>query len=128
MTELRFHHIGVACRDLSKTRAFIKATHDIVSDSGIVHDPKQCADLCLLTDRSGVRIELIHGEAVASLVKKGFTYYHCCYEVENVETALDFMKQHGCFPVTKPTKAVLFDQRRVVFLMSPLGLVELVES
>ncbi len=127
MVELRFHHFGIACHDLSLVRAFVKSTHAIVSDSGMIHDPKQDVDLCLLTERSGLRLELVSGGVVAKQVAKGITYYHNCYEVEDLDAGIRWLRKSGCMPVLGPIEAVLFGNRRVAFLMSPMGLVELLE-
>ncbi len=127
MVELTFHHLGIACRDLNKARRFIKAIHCIIADSGVVRDPLQNVELCLLTDRSGLRLELVAGEPVAAQIGKGMSYYHTCYEVDDLEQGLALLKQSGCLLVVGPVEAVLFDHRRVAFLMSPMGLVELLE-
>ncbi len=127
MTELRFHHVGIACRDLPKIRQFVKATHRIVADSGVVSDPWQDVDLCLLTDESGLRYELVSGPVVAAQIAKGASYYHSCYEVDDIGEGVAFLKRHGCLPVLGPVEAILFGGRKVVFLMSPMGLVELLE-
>ncbi len=122
------HHVGVACRDLEAARRWVHATHTVLEDSGVVYDPHQKADLCLLTVEGGANIELVAGEAVASLVKKGHTYYHLCYEVPSVAEAIVRLQAQQCLVVSPPAPAVLFGGRTVAFLYGPTGLVELLET
>lgn len=122
------HHLGIACRDLAAVRRFVEATHTIVSATEVVHDAHQDADLCLLTDVSGLGIELVAGPIVENLVRKGQTYYHLCYEVAALEPTIEALEALGCRLIRDPAPAPLFDGRRVCFLFSPMGIVELLES
>ncbi|MDQ2729295.1 MAG: VOC family protein [Actinomycetota bacterium] len=125
--DLAVHHVGIACRDLPAVRRFVEATHTIVAATDVVHDDVQEADLCLLTDRSGLHIELVAGPVVANLLRKGHTYYHLCYEVEDLESTVAWLETEGCRQLRPPTPAPLFDGRRVCFLVSPTGIIELLE-
>ena len=124
----RVHHVGVACRAIEPVRSWVHATHEVTHDSGVVHDPAQRADLCLLSLADGGAIELVAGEAVSSLVKRGHSYYHLCHEVDDLETTIGGLEPSGCRLVSPPTPAVLFGGRPVAFLLSPTGLVELLEA
>ena len=124
----RVHHVGVACRQIEPARQWVRATHDVVADSGIVHDPLQGADLCLLSLRDAPAIELVAGAAVNDLVAKGHSWYHLCHEVDDLQAAVDALCEQGSMIVVPPTPAVLFADRPVSFLLSPLGLVELLEA
>jgi len=128
MTDLRVHHVGIACRDLAATRQFVEATHTIVAVTEVIHDDFQDADLCLLTDRSGLGIELVAGPVVANLIARGHTYYHLCYEVDDLDQAVAWLEISRCRVVREPAPAPLFDGRRVCFLFGPTGLIELLEA
>jgi len=123
----RIHHVGVACRDIEQMRAWVIASHVITHDSGIVHDPRQRADLCILSVDGGPAIELVSGEMVAGVVRRGQTYYHLCYEVVEIASAIVDLEATGCRTVSPPTPAVLFGGRHVAFVLGPMGLVELLE-
>lgn len=84
--------------------------------------------MCLLECVDGLRIELVSGAAVAGLVSKGMTWYHNCYEVEDIASAIDALAQARCVLAREPRPAVLFGGRQVAFLYSPLGLLELLET
>lgn len=100
-------------------------SHPVEDVSAIVHDEVQRADVCLVTLTDGTRIELVSGPTVEKLVRKGLSYYHVCYEVEDLEGALAAMEAHGCVRVSGPCAAPLFGGRSVAFVYSPLGLIEL---
>ena len=73
-----------------------------------------------------VNIELVSGNIVEKLIKKNITYYHMCYEVDNLQEAMASFKKS--IVISGPTKAILFDNRKVVFLLTPIGIVELLEA
>jgi methylmalonyl-CoA/ethylmalonyl-CoA epimerase len=125
---LKVHHIGIACQDMSATREFVRSTHEIVSDSGVVRDPLQKADVCLLGTAQGIHIELVSGEMVSNVLRKGMSYYHECCEVPGLEAAISELAAKGCVVASGPAPAVLFGGRRVAFLVTPMGLLELLES
>ena len=128
MVQLRFHHLGVACTDLERAAIFVRSTFSIASDTGPVFDPLQNATVRLLRTDDGLGIELVTGAAVQRLAGKGVSYYHACFETPHIEAAIDDFRSRRCLLVSPPTPAVLFDLRRVAFLHSPLGLVELLET
>lgn len=63
------------------------------------------------------------------MMKNVSTPYHICYEVTNIEKAVEILK-HRKFTVTSPIRpAIAFNSRRVAFLLSRNGgLVELLEE
>jgi methylmalonyl-CoA/ethylmalonyl-CoA epimerase len=124
----RPHHVGIACRSIEPVRRWVHDTHDVISDSGVVHDPLQRADLCLLSLNGSLAIELVSGEAVLGLLKRAQSYYHMCYEVDDIDAAARTLTASRCRLIREPAPAVLFDGRRVCFALGPAGLVELLES
>lgn len=119
------HHVGIACRDLESVRSWVLATFPVASDSGPVHDPLQDADLCLLHMSDGFALELVSGPIVQGMLHRRITYYHLCYEVKDISASISSLQSGGCRLVSGPLPAVLFDGRPVAFLLSPLGLMEL---
>ena len=81
----RFHHIGIACKDIESLIKWIRLTHKILSVTDIIYDPEQEASVCLIKTAGGLEIELISGLKVENIIKKGISYYHLCYEVDNNE-------------------------------------------
>jgi methylmalonyl-CoA/ethylmalonyl-CoA epimerase len=124
----RFHHVGIACRDIQRTRAWVCETFPVTADSGVVHDPVQDADLCLLDIEDQPAFELVSGPMVEGMLRRKNSYYHVCYEVDEITDAIAHFEAHGSRLISGPVPAVLFDGRPVAFLLSPIGLVEVLGS
>ncbi len=122
------HHIGIACEDIGPALADIRLTHDVLEESGIIHDPAQDANLCLVRTGNGVTFELISGPQVQRFVKNRTTYYHVCYAVNDLDRALGQFTTGGSVICSPPKPAALFGGQRVAFVMTVFGLVELLGS
>jgi methylmalonyl-CoA/ethylmalonyl-CoA epimerase len=120
----RVHHVGIACRDIERTRAWVCETFPVTADSGVVHDPVQDADLCLLDIEDQPAFELVSGAMVEGMLRRRNSYYHVCYEVDEITDAIAHFEAHGSRRISGPVPAVLFGGRPVAFLLSPIGLVE----
>jgi len=125
---MRIHHIGIACQDIDVELRRIERVHSLTHCSGIVYDRSQEAHVCYLEIEGGIPLELISGKKVASFVARGMTYYHLCYEVNDMDVEIDRLRGGGALLVSPPTPAVLFEGRRVAFMYMPYGLVELLEA
>ena len=121
---MKFHHIGIATRNIDKTLEWVSNHFQISTISDKVYDENQDAYLQMV-ETIDVKIELVSGNIVDKFIKKNITYYHVCYEVNNLEESLKFFK--NSIVISNPSKAILFDYRRVVFLLTPIGIVELLE-
>lgn len=125
---MKIHHIGIACSDIEEALADFGRFHPIVKCSEVVYDELQKAELCMVYTDTGLDVEFIAGEQVARLVKKGISYYHLCYEVDDLDAVLSESVGKGAVIISEPKPAVLFDGRRVAFVYLPYGLVEFVEK
>ncbi len=122
------HHIGIAVKNIENTINRIKDILPISSVGKKIYDPNQDAELCMITLVDGSRLELVSGNAVSGLVRQGVNQYHMCYEVDSIDADLGKMAQLGGVTlVSEPQKAVLFDNRRVAFVRTRVGLIELLE-
>jgi methylmalonyl-CoA/ethylmalonyl-CoA epimerase len=124
---MKFHHIGVACANIKEEVDNITKIHEVIDVSPIVFDKEQNAELCILRTLEGIAIELISGEQVANIVKKRITYYHLCFETDDINTEIIRLQDLGAFLVSDPKCAILFDNRQVAFLQVSYGLIELVQ-
>jgi methylmalonyl-CoA/ethylmalonyl-CoA epimerase len=122
---MNFHHIGIATNDIEKCLSFVNDNFEVIASTNTIYDPNQNAELVLITTKSVV-LELVSGPLVSEFIKKQQTYYHICYEVDNITKAIESFK-HAIL-VSPPKEAILFDNRRVAFLFTPIGLVELLET
>jgi len=125
---MKFHHIGIACIDISKTAQFIHSSFNIVKKTEIIFDTYQNVDLCLLTDEYGTNIELVSGQVVKNFVKKNQNLYHTCWEVLNLKKTIEHFCSNGAIIISEPKPAILFGNRKVAFLHTSIGIVELLEQ
>lgn len=129
--ELRFHHIGIACRDIDATKAFYEAQGYTASE--IIDDLLQDVHICFLNNSEMPLIELLAPIGNKSPINRtlevsGVTPYHICYEVDDIIEASKELKSQHFVQVSKPTPACAIDNKRVCFLYSKNnGLIELVE-
>ena len=122
---MKFHHIGIATQNIDKALDWLCGQFNVISISNKVYDNNQ--DACLqMIETVGVNIELVSGNMVKRFIEKNITYYHVCYEVDDLEESIKTFEKS--IVISKPVKAILFDNRRVVFLMTPIGIVELLEK
>ena len=123
---MKFHHIGIATDNIEATIAYLKAFFIINHISEVIHDDKQNADLCMVTTEN-LNIELIAGEITKNILKKRQYLYHTCYEVEDIELMLERLVKEGAFLISPAKPAILFNEQKVAFLSTKLGIVELLE-
>jgi len=125
---MKLHHIGIACSEIQEALAELKKIYTVSSVGPVVFDSVQNASLCMVETEHGVNFELVTGDRVSGLLKRKQSYYHLCYEVSDLEAETLVMIAAGAVAITKAEPAVLFDNRRVRFFMTPTGMIELLEA
>ena len=125
---MKLHHIGIACEDIDRTCTLINNIIGIKHKGNIVYDKEQDAYLCMILTMYEDRIELISGNKVSNLVKRQQYLYHTCFLVDDLSKTIEQMTQNGAFILLSPKPAILFDNRKVAFLVTDLGIVELLEG
>ena len=129
---LTFHHIGIACRDIAKTQAFYLGQG--YTASPIVEDPLQHVRISFLEKEGAPRIELLEplddqSPVARTLATSGVSPYHMCYEVQDIEAAVNHLRGQRFLLVNGPVPACAMDDRRIAFLFQKnTGLIELVEA
>ena len=124
---MKLHHIGIATDNIISAKQFIKKTHKVTKETGPIWDPKLKANLVFLNVKESTSIELVSGPIVDSLIKKNTYLYHFCYEVDDINNTLKKFRLNGANLIRKPTPAILFNNRLVSFLSTPLGIIELLQ-
>ena len=125
---MKFDHIGIATNDINETINKLSKFMNITYKSDIIYDELQEANLCVLTLDGAIKIELIQGKIVENILKKRQYLYHTCYSVDNIEDTVKSLVSEGALVISEVKPAILFNMRKVVFLMWDLGLIELVEG
>ena len=132
LESMKFHHIGVAVKDINATASVYEQGGYKRSSS--VFDPIQNVNICWLTKDGAPTVELLapvdeKSPVNKTLEKVGVSPYHCCYIVDNVEDAVSELRKQKYIMVSKPAEAVAFCGSRVCFLFNKnMGLIELVEA
>ncbi len=126
---LRFHHLGVACRDLDAEEAGF-AMLGYVREGPEFADPTQgiCGRFLI---GPGPRLELLRnlGEpgVLSDWIRKGVRFYHLAYETDALEDSAAALVAAGAKQVAAAVPAVAFAGRRIAFYMlRNLTLVELI--
>ena len=135
MTSLRFSHMGVAVPSLEQALTTYQELFGYTVCSGPFDDPVQRVSVCFLEtgDLGEPTLELVapngKDSPVDQVLAKGIGAYHLCYEVDNIESALDYVRSKGCIVISKPVPAVAFEGRRIAWFYTPTRqLIELVEQ
>jgi len=134
MSHFVFHHVGVAVRSIDDSIPVFRRLfgYDVVS--GPFDDPIQNVSVCFLSRGAGDPcIELVAplgpNSPIDRTLKKGGGTYHICYEVPDIEAAIEQMTQGGSLLVSSPVPAVAFEMRKIAWLMTEANLlVELVQG
>ncbi|EKN67683.1 VOC family protein [Schinkia azotoformans] len=127
----KFHHIGLACKNLDKE---IKAHKmlNYVQESSIFEDVNQKIKGVFMVNGE-FRIELLEAideeSPINNYLKKGIRMYHQCFTTENLDAAIKFLTNEGALLVVEPIEAVAFNKRKIAFLyLRTQMLIELIEE
>lgn len=132
LNSFKFHHIGVAVKDLDATAVVYEQGG--YKRSASIFDPIQNVNICWLTKVGMPTVELLApvnemSPVNKTLEKNGVTPYHTCYVVENIEESVAQLRKQKYVLVSKLAEAVAFCGSRVCFLFNKnVGLIELVEE
>lgn len=130
--QLRFHHIGIACRNIDKTKGFYLSMG--YEAATVVDDPVQHVRVCFLEKEGAPRLELLEplddvNPVARTLATVGVTPYHTCYEVQDIEAAIIELRRERFLTVSGPVPACAMGNRRIAFMFKKdNGLLELVEA
>jgi methylmalonyl-CoA/ethylmalonyl-CoA epimerase len=130
--DMKFHHLGIAVYDFMGVISFFE--NQGYTKILEIFDPEQNVEVCILKHDISPCIELLapHDEKspINNILKKiGATPYHICYEVDDIEESIIYLKREKFLPVSKPKVSNAFDNRRVCFLIKKdIGLIEIIEK
>lgn len=125
---MELHHIGIACDNIKNTKEYLHRLFDVTEESEEIFDDQQNAYLCMVKLYDGTNLELVSGKIVEKLVKKRHFLYHTCFQTEDIEKKIEEFENLGAKLISEPKPAKLFHGRKVAFLMTQFGLLELLDS
>lgn len=131
----RVHHVAYACKDILAAERCFRAL-GFFRESGIVDDMLRKVRILFLSDKTGMRLELVEplndeSPVTARLEQsKGAAHpYHICFEVSDLAEAREELLGEGYIPISPVAAAPAIGGKDVCFLFSREGgLVELVEG
>ncbi|MFL6451858.1 MAG: VOC family protein [Bryobacteraceae bacterium] len=130
---MRLHHVGIVVQDLCQYGEAYVSFLGLTAASAIFEDPIQKVRLQFWKDAHGNLVELIEPNGpdspVQNAVRKGGGLNHLCYQVEDIDQAVQSAIEKGGVAATGIVPAVAFEGRRVAFVFFPkLNLIEFVEA
>jgi methylmalonyl-CoA/ethylmalonyl-CoA epimerase len=134
LSNLQFHHIGIAVNNIKTTAQYYLDADYIISDT--IYDPIQNVSIAFLKKNGMPLIELVesgsitHNSPISKIIEKsGVSPYHICYEVNNIESTINDLKNKKYLPLAKPVSAVAMNNKKICFLYNKdVGLIELLEN
>lgn len=129
-SSLKFHHLGVACRDIEKEFS-IWAQLGYRPEGTTFVDKTQGVKGLFLRG-TGPRLELLEDlpghKTVAPWLERGVKIYHTAFQVREIRKEIDFLTQNRARVVTPLVPACAFNGCLITFLMlKNLALIELIE-
>jgi len=122
--DLKLHHVGFVVSSIQDCAESFAMGLGATWDGKIVFDPLQKVRVTFLQGRSSADplIELVEpGELkspVSRFLKGGGGLHHLCYEVEDLESHLEFCKSVGTIILRPPVPAAFFDGRHIAWAMT----------
>jgi hypothetical protein len=132
LRDFKFHHIGIATFDIEKTaKYYLDAGY---KKTNTIKDAIQNVYICFLYKKGMPYIELLSPVDKTSpisktLEKSGVSPYHCCYMVNDIESAITRLRIKNYILLSKPVIAVALENRKICFLFNKdVGLIEIMEQ
>lgn len=130
---MKIDHFGFLSKNIESTRkTFSKLLEVSRAKAPIIIDEVRNCKICFI-EQDEYRIEIIEpykdSKIYPLLHKYKNTYYHICCEISSMKEEIERLQSNGFVIIQEPEPAVIFEGRRVAFLLHPsLGIVELVEN
>ena len=128
------HHLGFVVKSISTVADEFAASMSAHWDGEIIHDPIQRVRVAFFSpvDSAKPVYELIEPASedspVTDFLKKRGGLHHVCYEVNDLDAALEAARSTGWAIASSPAPAVAFEGRRIAWIFSKTRLLmELLE-
>jgi len=126
----RYDFFGASAK-LDHVGLVVRSIRDLCPDEMTVSDPIQKVNIAFANFHD-TKVELLepHDESspVWKSLTKGEKLLHICYEVDDLEEALQRGRQHGFHCIRRPVPAIAFDNRLIAWVYhAQFGLFELLE-
>ena len=129
---LKIHHIGCVVGSIEEAIHTYKNTLGFKNVSNVTYVSSQKVNVCFVNIGNDTFIELIEPlddkSAIARLLKKGNSYYHLGYWVDNFTETLNNLVEKGARVITE-FNSEAFNNKKCAFLYTEeMHMIELIES
>ena len=130
LEELKFHHIGVACKNIEKEFSYFSTLGYKASDKIFIDEIQKIKGLFIEAPNQP-RLELLENLTpdgpLTNFLAKGNKFYHLAYETLNIEEDAKKLCAQGAIIIKPSVPATYFN--KVCFLMlKNMLMIELVEK
>jgi methylmalonyl-CoA epimerase len=120
---MRLHHIGCAVRDMAAALGYYTQSLGLKQTTEPIEVASQKVRVCFLDLGPGIYLELVEGLEPGSPVDRivsqtGGGVYHLCFEVENLDAAIERLRGEGFFRL-KRFEMPAHGMRRFAFMLTP---------
>ncbi len=125
MNQMKLHHLAIVVADIERSADFYKKLMNITPVSEIIHDPEQKVRVQFFAGEilGPLQLELLTPDSddspLALALKKGGGPNHLCFEVADLDQALDLARQQGSRIICEPVQAPAIANRRIAFVFTP---------
>jgi len=118
------HHLGFVVSCISSVGEEFAASLSACWDGAIIHDPVQRVRVAFLYPMDGRNpvFELVEPademSPVTAFLKKRGGLHHVCYEIDDLDSALERAQRAGWAIASFPAPAVAFGGRRIAWILS----------
>ena len=119
---IALHHVGHVVASIEDSIEDYRLTLGATTVSGIFEDPIQRSRVAFLDlpTQGCVQFELVEpatpDSPVAHFLEKGGGLHHLCYEVDDLEAQIRWMKSQRALLIRSPKPAVAFAGRRIAWV------------
>ena len=125
MSTTKLHHLAVVVADIKRSAKIYCELLGVGPATEITYDPQQKVHIQFLSGPAlgNLQLELLAPDGedspVASALKKGGGPNHLCFEVQDINEALQTARQQGCRVIREPVEAVAMEHRQIAFVFTP---------
>jgi len=122
--ELTLHHAGYIVASIARSLEGWRVSLSALSATDTFEDRIQRARVAFLDlpPAGAVKIELVEplgpDSPAASFLEKGGGFHHLCFEVDDLDERIRFMKANHAVLIRRPRPAVAFGGRRIAWMLT----------
>ena len=131
---MKFHHIGIFTKSINYGKKTVLSFLKVKNVSRVYNDKNLGVKVLFIKDESNIVYEIVSPLGKKNPVKKVLQenkniLNHVAYKVKNFDKKINFLRNKGFAPLSKPSEALAFKGKRVCFFLTPLNfIIEIIED